>query len=143
MSHSPAQKLLGFGLSWGPYAVFVVLALALSWHEQMLQFTGAAGIGKALIWLMWLAFLAYSIVASQRENFFKTVKTLNQTWWGRQIGIDLYISVSLSMLLMYLHSGSWLVLALWFLPTLLFANLAILLYIAIHFDSLTAWLIPH
>lgn len=140
MSRSPMQKLLGLGLSWGPYAVFVVLALVLSWHQQMLSFSGNAGVAKAIIWLSWLAFLGYSILASQKENFFKTVKAFNQTWWGRQIGIDLYISVLLSLVLIYLHSGSWWVLALWFIPVLLFANLAILLYIAIHFDSLLALL---
>ena len=140
MSRSPMQKLLGLGLSWGPYAVFVVLALALSWHQQMLSFAGNAGIAKAIIWLCWLAFLGYSVLASQKENFFKTVKAFNQTWWGRQIGIDLYISVLLSLVLIYLHSGSWLVLGLWLIPVLLFANLAILLYIAIHFDSLLALL---
>ncbi|MDD9891921.1 MAG: hypothetical protein OXT49_00200 [Gammaproteobacteria bacterium] len=106
MSRSPAQKLLGFGLSWGPYSVFVLLALALSWHEQMLTFSGATGVGKASIWLIWLAFLVYSVVSSQRENFFKTVKTFNQTWWGRQIGIDLYISVFISLAVIFLHSGS-------------------------------------
>lgn len=136
MSQSLTNKLLGYGLSWGPYSVFVALAITLNWHEQMLSFTGAAGVGKAVVWMCLLAFLAYSIVSSQRENFFKAVKTINQTYWGRQIGIDLYISVSLSLTIMYLHSGSWLVLGLWLVPTLLFANLAILLYVAIHFDSL-------
>jgi hypothetical protein len=140
MTHSRAQRLLGWGLSWGPYSLFVAIALGLSWHPQMLVFDGGAGAAKICVWLVWLAFLLYSIRASHQENFFKTVRALNQTWWGRQIGIDLYISVALSLAVVYLHAGSWIVFGLWLIPILLFANLAILLYLAIHFDSLLALL---
>lgn len=56
--------------------------------------------------------------------------------WGRQIGIDLYIGITIMAFFIYLHSGSVFVLLLWLLPLFAFANLATLLYIAIHYDSI-------
>lgn len=122
-------------LSWLVFAVFVGLALALQWHPAMLQFAP----GKALVWLVWLGFLGYSIRCSQRENIFKSIRSMARLYWGRQIGIDLYLGLALFLGLICLHQGA-LVMLLWLVPVLLFANLATLLYLAIHYESLLAML---
>lgn len=123
-------------LSWGVYAAFVSVALALNWHSQILVFDGYVGAAKATIWALLFSFAAYSFHCSQHENLFKTIRKMNSLYWGRQIGIDLYIGATIFMAFIYLHEGSFGIAALWLLPTLLFVNLATLLYLAIHLESI-------
>ena len=125
-------------IAWLIYGAFAVTALALHWHPQLLDFSGHTGIAKAIVWAAYLAFLVYSLHCSRNENIFRTIKTMNSLYWGRQIGIDLYIGVSLFLAFIYLHEGSVLVFALWLVPALLFVNLATLLYVAIHLESILA-----
>ena len=121
------------------FAAFVALALGLHWHAQLLVFSGLVGAGKALVWLVWLAFVGYSIHCSRRENIVKSIRGMARLYWGRQIIIDLYLGVALFLALIALHQGALVMLA-WLLPVLLFANQATLLYLAIHFESLLALL---
>ena len=122
-------------IPWGVFFAFVLAAIAFSWHEDILKFSGATGTGKGFVWIAFLLFTGYSIYCSSRENIFKSIGRIGQLQWGRQIGIDLYLGLLLFFCIVYLHSGPT-VLLLWLLPTLLFANLATLLYVAIHFESL-------
>ena len=122
-------------LLWGIYAAFVVLALSFNWHPALLDFSGGQAGIKLLVWALYLSFLAYSIYCSFKENIFRTIRTMSQLYWGRQIGIDLYLGLAIALILIYLHEGL-LVMLLWLVPTILFANLAILLYIAIHLDTI-------
>lgn len=122
-------------LGWSIYTVFVVLALYFGWHPDLLNFSGDLALVKVLIGITYLGFLAYSSYCSMRENIFKTIAKMARLHWGRQIGIDLYLGLGLAMFVIYLNEGA-LVAALWLLPTLLFANLSILLYFFIHFESL-------
>lgn len=62
------------------------------------------------------------------------------THWGRQIGIDLYLGVGLAMLLIGLHGGA-LTALLWLVPTIIFVNLSVLLYFAIHLDEIALRLV--
>ena len=55
--------------------------------------------------------------------------------WGRQIGADLYLGLLVAIFFIYLNEGA-VVALIWFLPTLAFANLSILLYIALNFDTI-------
>lgn len=121
--------------SWGAYLLFVVSAVALSRHDRMLEFEGAMGIGKAIVWIAFLSFTAYSVHCSRNESLYKTIRRMGQLYWGRQIGIDLYLGLALFFGVVFLHSGP-LALLLWLVPTLLFANLATLLYVALHFEAL-------
>ncbi len=127
-----------FLFSWGIFIAFLVAALSLNWHPQMLEFSGNVGLVKACVWIAFLAFVGYSYYSGTRENLFRTIRTMNGLYWGRQIGIDLYIGVTLFLIFIYLHEGSIIVLAFWLVPTLLFANLATLLYVAIHLESILA-----
>lgn len=122
-------------LLWGIYAAFVGLALYLNWHPELFVFEGVVGGLKLLTWGLYLAFLAYSILCSVRENIFRTIHSMSELYWGRQIGIDLYLGLTIALMLVYLHEGL-LALLLWLVPTILFANLSILLYIAIHLDAI-------
>lgn len=124
-------------LLWGLFVAFFVAAVGLGWHDGMFSLAGPLGAGKLAVWAAFLGFLGYSIQCSARENIFKTIRTMNGLWWGRQIGLDLYLGLALTLFLIYLHHGG-LVVALWLLPTLAFANLATLLYFSIYYDSLVA-----
>lgn len=124
-------------VSWGVFAVFVVLALVFNWHDRILRFDGAMGAAKGIVWVVFILFTAYSIYCSNKESIFKSIGSMARLHWGRQIGIDLYLGLLLFLSVIYLHEGPIAVL-LWFVPVLLFANLATLLYISIHFESLVA-----
>ena len=120
---------------WGLYAAFSAFALATNADETTFQFSGPLGGIKALTWLALLAFVAYSVFATFRENFFRSVRSIAALYWGRQIGADLYLGLYLALLIIFLNEGAAVAL-LWLAPTLVYANLVILLYVAIHFDSL-------
>jgi hypothetical protein len=124
-------------ISWGVFTAFVVGAVALGWHPAIFRFEGPMGAAKAVVWLAFLSFTAYSIYCSGKENIFRTIRSMARLHWGRQIGIDLYLGLLLSLSVIYLHEGFGAVLA-WLVPILLFANLATLLYVAIHFEALVA-----
>lgn len=125
---------------WGAYGVFAIIALATNVQETTFQFSGLVGGIKAMVWLALLAFLAYSVNCSFRENFFRSIRSIATLHWGRQVGADLYLGLFLSLSIIFLNDGVFIVL-LWLLPTLIYANLAVLLYFAIHFDSIAAKLL--
>ena len=120
---------------WGFYAAFVAFALSTNTNETTFQFDGPLGGVKAMTWVALLVFVAYSIYSSTRENFFRSVRSIASLYWGRQIGADLYLGLYVALLIIFLHEGPGVAL-LWLAPTLIYANLVILLYVAIHFDSL-------
>ena len=121
---------------WGVYALFLVLAVLYGSEPRAFSLDGAYPAGKVIVWFAIAGFLLYSILCSMRANFFKAVRQVNAMWWGLQIGLDLYISMFLSLAVIYLNEGSLLVLGLWLVPVLFFANLAILPYIALNYFSL-------
>jgi hypothetical protein len=83
----------------------------------------------ALSWGAYVTFVACALYVS--------IGKIAELHWGRQIGADLYLGLCLALFIVYLHEGAVAAL-LWALPTLAFANLSILLYVAIHFDALVA-----
>jgi hypothetical protein len=124
-------------LFWGFWAIWTIGVLYLEANAQTFSLqTPYAGL-KYFLWLLFIAFTAYSYYCSTRENIFKTFKIMNSLHWGRQIGIDLYLGVTLSLMFIFLHQGS-LVMFLWLLPCLIFANIATLFYFAVHFDGIVA-----
>lgn len=122
---------------WAFYALFVALALYLNWHAELFSFSGNFAAVKIIIWAVYLVFLAYSIQCSFKESLFRTIGKMKELYWGTQIGLDLYIGVGLALLVVFLNEGA-LVFALWLIPFLVFANLAVLLYFAIHFESIVS-----
>ncbi len=122
-------------ISWAVYATFVTIALYVNWHPSLFSFDGTLGSLKLVVWSALIAFLFYSVYCSLKENIFRTVPKLAEFHWGRQIGVDLYLGLFVALILIYLNEGFFAV-ALWALPTLLFANLSVLLYLGIHFDSI-------
>lgn len=67
---------------------------------------------------------------------------MNNLFWGKQVGLDLYISVFLSLALIYLIEGSVVVVLLWLFPILVFANLAILPYILLNYGAIIGHFVP-
>jgi hypothetical protein len=124
-------------LLWGAYVVVVALALAFPGADHPFVARGALPAGKYVVWTVWAAFLGYSLACSKKEDLFATIRVLNGLWWGRQIGMDLYLGLTLFVSMIALHEG-WTVGLLWLAPTLVYGNLAPLLYVAVHYDSLVA-----
>lgn len=123
-------------IAWMIYAFFVAMAVFFHTGEPLFVSESNHPLGKGLVWATFFGFLGYSYYCSTRENLFTTMKTLWPFHWARQIGLDLYLGVAISSTIIYLNEGSLLVLALWLLPLVLFANLATLLYFAMNFDAI-------
>ena len=135
--NSIQQALKGNGL-WGFYAFFVVTALYLHNGEGMFFSEGAYSKGKPIVWLILIGFLIYTLRINSKENFFKSLKKLHPILWHRQMGLDLYIGLLTPLFIIYLNEGSVLAMLLWFIPILIFANLATLLYLALNYQSIVA-----
>jgi hypothetical protein len=128
------QRFLKRYFLWLIYAAFLILASLFGSREAYFSINGGHGLGKFFVLTAYVTFLAYSVYATKRENFFKSLMSVNRLWWGRQIGADLYISVFLSLGLIYLIEGSLFVTLAWLVPILFFANLAILPYILLNYS---------
>ena len=122
---------------WGLYALFAVYALYAYWHETIFRFNGPLGGTKLTVWVALGGFLIYSVYCSSREDLFRSVGAIGRLHWGRQIGTDLYLGLLIGILIIYLHEGPTAAL-IWTVPTLVFANLSMLLYLAVNFDSIVA-----
>ena len=122
---------------WGLYAAFAVSAIVWNWQASTLEFSGTLGGFKALIWLALLAFLAYSFYCTTKENFFRSGRAVLALYWGRQIVADLYLGILIGVLIIVLNDG-FMVALVWLLPLVIYANLTMLLYVALHFDEIAA-----
>lgn len=129
-------KILRRNLLWVFYLAFLLLAALYGSREPFLTTDSPYVFGKVFVFTIFAAFLAYSLYCSIKENFFKSVVQVNRYWWGLQIGLDLYVSVTISLCVIYLNEGSLIVTLLWAVPVLIFANLAILPYILLNYASL-------
>jgi hypothetical protein len=125
---------------WGVYAAFATYAIWTNWHPSMLQFSGPLGAAKVVVWAALIGFLAYSYYCSSRENLFRTIGLITKLHWGRQISADLYLGLLIGVFIIYLNEGA-VVALIWLLPMLAFANLAMLLYLAINFDTIVTKLL--
>ena len=121
---------------WIIYFLLVIIAISYRSDEHIFSSNGPFPFGKYLIWAMYLGLLGYSLYCSTVENFFKTLKNMSPMKWARQIGLDLYAGLILGLGLIYLVEGSILILLLWLIPTLVYGNLTILLYVALNYDSI-------
>jgi hypothetical protein len=123
---------------WVAFVVFVVCALYFDRHDHLWSFAGPLAPIKAIVWLAFVAFLGFTIFASARENLFRSIDEIGELYWGRQIGIDLYIGLLIFMFFVYLNEGSALVMLCWLVPSIAFVNLATLLYLAMHFEEIVS-----
>lgn len=118
------------------YAIFVLTMIATHSSEHAFMSNGPYAAGKYIIWLIFIALVAYSVYCNSVENFFRSVKKINQYHREREIRLDLYISMFLNLFLIYFNEVSIMVVLIWSIPVLIFANMAMLLYIALNYDSL-------
>jgi hypothetical protein len=123
---------------WAGYFVFAAWFIYSHRHQHLFLSDGPKGILRLAIWAAFVAFTAYSFYCSLREDLFKTVRKISAFYWGRQIGIDLYLGLSLSLGVIYFHEGSIVAVLIWILPVLIYANQVTLLYFAVNFDSIVA-----
>lgn len=120
---------------WILYALFAVFAVYSRQDPYIFESQGPYGLGKYLVWGILILFLIYSLYASTKENFLKTLSKMAKLYWGRQIGLDLYIGLLLPLTIIYFNGGI-VILLIWILPVLIYANLATLLFIALNYDTL-------
>ena len=125
---------------WGLYFAFALYALIVNKQETTFQFSGTLGGMKAVVWLALIGFLSYSVYCSFRENFFRSVRSIAALLWGRQIGADLYLGLFIAIFIIFLNEGAVIAL-IWLVPILIYANLVVLLYIAINFDDIVTKLL--
>ena len=125
---------------WGLYGAFALFVLFTQTNESTFQFSSPLGGVKAIVWLVLAAFLGYSIYCSFQENFFRSVRSVTTLHWGRQIGTDLYVGLFIALFIIFLNDGA-LVTLLWLVPILIYANLVVLLYVAINFESIVTKLL--
>ena len=125
---------------WGLYGAFALFALSANMQETTFQFSGPLGGIKAIVWLALFVFLGYSIYCSFTENFFRSVRSITTLLWGRQISADLYLGLFVALFIIFLNEGASVAL-LWLVPILVYANLVVLLYLAINFESIVAKLL--
>ncbi len=125
---------------WGLYGAFALFAIFSNIQATTFQFSGPLGEIKAIVWLALFAFLAYSVYCSFKENFYRSVRSIAAMHWGRQIGADLYLGLFVSLFIIFLNEGA-LVAAIWLIPILIYANLVVLLYLAMNFDTIVAKLL--
>lgn len=125
-------------LLWVGFFAFVVIAIIFKGESSLFMSSGPYAAGKYIAWLLFLSFLGFSLYCGSKENLFKTMRRLYPFLWARQITLDLYLGLVLSAFLIYLNEGSLLILGLWLIPIICFANLATLLYVAIHYDAIIA-----
>jgi len=121
---------------WLAFGGLVAVAIIFNGDEHPFISSSPYPAGKYIAWLAFLAFSGYSYHCGKNDNLFKMIKVMMGRGWGRQIGMDLYIGITLFILLTFVHQDSMLIPLLWVLPALIFVNLASLLYIALHYDSL-------
>ena len=119
--------------------MFLGVASGFGSREGLLTTQSEHATAKYLLFLTFILFLSFSLYAARRENFFKSLGKINGLFWGRQISLDLYISVSLSLALIFLVEGSVIVLLFWLLPVLVFANLAVLPFILLNFAEVMGY----
>jgi hypothetical protein len=132
---SRTVKILQRNFLWILFIGFSVFAVYSRQDAHVFLSESAYPYGKYAVWLIFIAFFGYSFYSGLKENFFKTLKTMINLYWGRQIGLDLYIGLIFSATIIGIHGGIW-VLLIWILPILIYANLATLLYFALNYDSI-------
>ncbi|MXP32600.1 hypothetical protein [Parerythrobacter jejuensis] len=127
-------------IPWAVFAVWVAVAIAISWDDRQFALSGPVGFAKVVLIAVWLGFLAYSWHCMRYENFVKSVREIWDKYWGRQIIVDLYISVFLSIALVFLVTGSIWQTLFWSIAMIPFANQAILLFVILYLDEIIAML---
>lgn len=132
---SRTLKILQRNFLWLLFIGFSVFAIYTREDAHIFLSESPHPYGKCIVWFLFIVFFGYSFYSGLKENFFKTLKTMTNLYWGRQIGMDLYIGLILSTTLIGIHGGTW-ILLIWILPILIYANLATLLYFALNYDSI-------
>lgn len=134
------NRILKQNFLWILFFVFALYAVWTRQDEHIFISQGPYSFGKYLSWLIFFGFFGYSFYSSKKENFFKSLSLITKKFWGRQIIADLYIGLLLPIIIIYLHGGV-LVLIIWLIPILFYANLATLLYLALNYDSIIQYFI--
>ena len=124
------------------YVVFLTAAVLFGGREPFFFTESEYAGGKYVLLAIYFCFLVYSLQAARRENFFKSLTMIIKLYWGRQVCLDLYVSVVLSLIFIYMVEDSIGIFMLWILPVLVFANLAILPYLILNYGLIVGYFLP-
>lgn len=132
------MKFIYNNFLWVIYFNFSAVIIATHTRETIFSSSGPYAYGKPLIWCALITFLCYSLYCHKKENFFKTISKLAPYFWFRQIGLDLYLGLCAPLMLIFLDQGA-LVMLIWLVPIVLMVNLAVLLYLALNYQTLVSY----
>ena len=127
---------------WLAYVAFVIVAALYGAREPLFAPAANLAAGKWALLVVYIAFLAFSLYATSRENALRSFGGMMRLLWGRQLAADLYISMAVSLGLIWLVEGSLAVMLLWSLPVLCFANLALLPYLLLNYSAVVGPFLP-
>lgn len=86
-------------------------------------------------WLALLSFfVGFTYYCSTKENFMKSMKKIFKLYWGKQVGIDLYLGLSIFSFYIFLIEKSVVKTLIWMIPSLVFGNIIPLAYLVTHFE---------
>lgn len=122
-------------IMWAVFFAISAIAVGTNWSPQLLEIRNSYSYGKILLWIAYFAFVAYGLYATKHEDFFRAIKKIGAYYWGRQVGIDLYIGFIFFIFFIGFHQGPWAAM-IWTVPVLIYGNQLTLLYLAIHYESI-------
>lgn len=134
------MKFVRNNILWLIYFSFSTVIIAIHSREAVFVASGPYAAGKTITWLILIAFLAYSLYCNKKEHFFKTMSKLTPYLWFRQISLDLYLGLLIPLTIIFLDQGI-VIMLIWLVPIILMANLAVLLYIALNYQTLVSYFI--
>ncbi|TGK26042.1 hypothetical protein [Leptospira stimsonii] len=76
-------------------------------NHASIGITGAFGVGRSAVWFAFFSFLCYTIYSSSRENLIHSIQKMLRMHWAKQICIDLYLGLGISIFFIYLSEGSF------------------------------------
>lgn len=120
---------------WSIFFVISAVTVSANWSPNLWQYNGARSVGKYALWLSYFAFVAYGLYATKHEDFFRALRKIGAYYWGKQIGIDLYIGFAFFLVFIGWHQGFYSALV-WALPVLVYGNQLTLLYLAVHYEAI-------
>lgn len=133
-------KFIRNNILWIIYFSFSAMIVFVHNREAILISSGPGSAGKYIAWTILILFLAYSLYCHRKENFFKTIPKLTPYLWFRQISLDLYLGLLIPLTIIFLDQG-FVVMLIWLVPIILMANLAVLLYIALNYQTLVSYFV--
>lgn len=87
-------------------------------NHASIGITGAFGVGRSAVWFAFFSFLCYTIYSSSRENLIHRIQKILRMHGAKQICIDLYLGLGISIFFIYFSEGSFWHTLFWQVPAI-------------------------